>query len=208
MRPARPGTQQPLQTKSQITTRSDVAAAFGAAAAGGPSPSGGARQRRALAARLAEAPRGHKPGQGSSRTYVVCDGDIAIGCYGLAGAPAQTIVQPVLPGHHGPLVHASDPAPCPPRTNPLTTRSRPSLPSGSAGCRGDRGNHRLRAGAGGLRAERHGWDASAVSLAGWFVPDTTVSLWTGLWPNAVLNTVFGLAFAVPLIATRGCFRGR
>jgi hypothetical protein len=40
------------------------------------------------------------------------------------------------------------------------------------------------------------------------VPDTTVSLWTGLWPNAVLNTVFGLAFAVPLVATRGSFRGR
>ncbi len=58
------------------------------------------------------------------------------------------------------------------------------------------------------RGERHGWDLYAVSLVGWFVPDTTVSLWTGLWPNAVLNTVFGLAFAVPLIATRRCFGGR
>ena len=58
------------------------------------------------------------------------------------------------------------------------------------------------------RGERHGWNVFAVSLVGWFVPDTTVSLWTGLWPNAVLNTVFGLAFAVPLIATRGCFGRR
>jgi hypothetical protein len=58
------------------------------------------------------------------------------------------------------------------------------------------------------RGERHGWDLFVVSLVGWFVPDTTASLWTGLWPNAVLNTVFGLAFALPLIATRSCFRGR
>jgi hypothetical protein len=55
------------------------------------------------------------------------------------------------------------------------------------------------------RGERHGWNVFVVSLVGWFVPDTTVSLWTGLWPNAVLNTVFAVAFAVPLIATRSCF---
>jgi hypothetical protein len=58
------------------------------------------------------------------------------------------------------------------------------------------------------RGERHGWDLFVISLVGWFVPDTTVSLWTGLWPNAVLNTVFGLAFALPLVATRSCFRAR
>lgn len=58
------------------------------------------------------------------------------------------------------------------------------------------------------RGERHGWNVFALSLAGWFVPDTTVSLWTGLWPNAVLNTVFGLAFAVPLVAIRSGFRAR
>ena len=52
------------------------------------------------------------------------------------------------------------------------------------------------------RGERHGWNVFVVSLAGWFVPDTFVSLWTGLWPNALLNSVFGLAFAVPLIAIR------
>jgi hypothetical protein len=34
------------------------------------------------------------------------------------------------------------------------------------------------------------------------MPDTAVPLWTKLWPNAVLHTVFGLALAVPLTATR------
>ena len=34
------------------------------------------------------------------------------------------------------------------------------------------------------------------------MPDTAVPLWTGLWPNAVLITVFGLALAMPLTATR------
>ncbi len=58
------------------------------------------------------------------------------------------------------------------------------------------------------RGERYGWDLFVISLVGWFVPDTTLSLWTGLWPNAVLNTVFGLAFALPLMATRSFFRAR
>jgi hypothetical protein len=58
------------------------------------------------------------------------------------------------------------------------------------------------------RGERHGWNLFAISLVGWFLPDTIVSLWTGLWPNAVLNTVFGLAFGLPLVATRPCFRAR
>lgn len=58
------------------------------------------------------------------------------------------------------------------------------------------------------RGERHGWNLFVISLVGWYVPDTLVSLWTGLWPNAVLNTVFGLAFAVPLMATRSSFGAR
>lgn len=58
------------------------------------------------------------------------------------------------------------------------------------------------------RGERHGRDVFVISLVGWFVPDTMVSLWTGLWPNAVLNTAFAVAFALPLIATWSCFRLR
>ncbi len=48
---------------------------------------------------------------------------------------------------------------------------------------------------------RIGWQVVAVSLVSWFVPDTTYSLWSGFWQNAVLNLAFFLVFAVPLVAT-------
>jgi len=38
----------------------------------------------------------------------------------------------------------------------------------------------------------------AVSLLAWYVPDTTYSLVSGFWQNAVLNTVIAIFFAVPL----------
>ncbi len=56
------------------------------------------------------------------------------------------------------------------------------------------------------RGAREGWVAVAISLTAWFVPDTALSLWTGFWPNAVLNAVFAVAFAIPLAATRRAFR--
>lgn len=37
-----------------------------------------------------------------------------------------------------------------------------------------------------------------VSLAVWFVPDTTFSVASGFWQNAVLNAVFAVLFAIPL----------
>ena len=46
-----------------------------------------------------------------------------------------------------------------------------------------------------------GWQVIAASIAAWFVPDTTYSLWSGFWQNAVLNLVFFLVFAIPLAAT-------
>lgn len=46
-----------------------------------------------------------------------------------------------------------------------------------------------------------------ISLVAWFVPDTLYSLASGFWPNAVLNSVFALVFALPLWATRGLFLG-
>ncbi len=58
------------------------------------------------------------------------------------------------------------------------------------------------------RGDRLGWNVLAISQVGWYVPDTAVSIATGLWPNAVLNTVFALAYAVPLLATRSLFRAR
>lgn len=51
------------------------------------------------------------------------------------------------------------------------------------------------------RGAREGWQIVAVSVAAWFVPDTTFSLWSGFWQNAVLNVIFIVLFAIPLAAT-------
>ena len=57
------------------------------------------------------------------------------------------------------------------------------------------------------RGSREAWMIFAASLAAWYFPDTLFSLWTGYWPNAVLNSVFPLLFAVPLAATfKACQR--
>jgi hypothetical protein len=47
-----------------------------------------------------------------------------------------------------------------------------------------------------------------VLLTAWFVPDTVLSLWTGFWPNAILNLVIAAFFAMPLAATYRTFRQR
>lgn len=39
-----------------------------------------------------------------------------------------------------------------------------------------------------------------ISLAAWFIPDTAFSLISGFWQNAVLNAVFAVLFAIPLVA--------
>jgi hypothetical protein len=41
-----------------------------------------------------------------------------------------------------------------------------------------------------------------VSLTCWFIPDTIFSLVSGFWENAILNVVFALVFAIPLVALR------
>lgn len=48
---------------------------------------------------------------------------------------------------------------------------------------------------------RDGWFIITVSVAAWFIPDTAFSLWSGFWPNAVLNAVLIILFAIPLLAT-------
>jgi hypothetical protein len=53
------------------------------------------------------------------------------------------------------------------------------------------------------RGLRLGWQIVAVSVCAWFVPDTSYCLWSGFWPNAVLNLVFIFLFVLPLVATRG-----
>jgi uncharacterized membrane protein YhaH (DUF805 family) len=52
---------------------------------------------------------------------------------------------------------------------------------------------------------KQGWLALVVPLLAWFVPYTALSLWSGFWPNAALNLVFAVLFAVPLAATSGAF---
>jgi hypothetical protein len=55
------------------------------------------------------------------------------------------------------------------------------------------------------RGSREGWTIIAVSIVSWFISDTSFSLWTGYWMNAVLNTVFMVLFAIPLAATYRTF---
>jgi len=52
------------------------------------------------------------------------------------------------------------------------------------------------------RGSAQAWRTLVASLLAWFVPDTVVSLSTGFWQNAALNTVFALLFAPALVATR------
>lgn len=52
------------------------------------------------------------------------------------------------------------------------------------------------------QGQRVGWNIVAASLGVWFVPDTTYSLASGYWQNAVLNSVFLVLFGLPLWATR------
>ena len=56
------------------------------------------------------------------------------------------------------------------------------------------------------QGRREGWLILSASVTAWFVPDTLFSLWTGFWQNAVLNLVFALLFAIPLVATYGVFK--
>lgn len=56
------------------------------------------------------------------------------------------------------------------------------------------------------RGARIAWTLVALSVGAWFIPDTTYSLVSGFWQNALLNTVFMALFAIPLWATRGVRR--
>jgi hypothetical protein len=56
------------------------------------------------------------------------------------------------------------------------------------------------------RRSREGWSILSVSVAAWFFPDTLFSFWTGFWQNAMLNLVFAILFAIPLVATYGVFK--
>jgi hypothetical protein len=56
------------------------------------------------------------------------------------------------------------------------------------------------------RRNIEGWRTVTVSVGAWFIPDTTYSLWSGYWQNAVLNIILLALFAVPLAATAKAFQ--
>jgi hypothetical protein len=47
-----------------------------------------------------------------------------------------------------------------------------------------------------------GWKTVTATVLAWFIPDTTYSLISGFWQNAVLNVVFLILFTIPLLAMR------
>ena len=57
-----------------------------------------------------------------------------------------------------------------------------------------------------VRGSQTAWNLITLSVIGWFIPDTSYSLLSGYWQNALLNTVFLLLFVVPLWGMRGRLR--
>jgi hypothetical protein len=57
------------------------------------------------------------------------------------------------------------------------------------------------------RGERWAWTLIAVSIATWFVIDSTHSVATGFSQNAMYNLVFLIGFGIPLGATYRHFHG-
>jgi hypothetical protein len=55
------------------------------------------------------------------------------------------------------------------------------------------------------RGSKLGWQLVSYSVVAWFVADTAYSLSSGFWRNAVLNLVFVVLFAIPLLGSyRAC----
>lgn len=55
------------------------------------------------------------------------------------------------------------------------------------------------------RGSREAWQTLLISIVAWFVPDTAFSLWSGFWPNALLNLLTAMLFVIPLAATYRAF---
>ena len=52
---------------------------------------------------------------------------------------------------------------------------------------------------------RWAWNCVAVAITVWFVGDTTVSVYHGVWFNVVFNTGIFLAVWIPLLLSKRCF---
>ena len=55
------------------------------------------------------------------------------------------------------------------------------------------------------RREAWAWQGLTVALLVWFVPDTAISSFHGVWPNVALNVCLAALLAAPLLATRRAF---
>jgi hypothetical protein len=53
-----------------------------------------------------------------------------------------------------------------------------------------------------LRRERWAWVGIAIAITAWFVPDTAISVYHGVWVNVALNCVLAAGFYLPLLGTR------
>jgi hypothetical protein len=53
-----------------------------------------------------------------------------------------------------------------------------------------------------LRRERWAWVGIALAISAWFVPDTALSAYHGVWVNVALNVVIAAGFYLPLLGTR------
>ncbi len=51
------------------------------------------------------------------------------------------------------------------------------------------------------------WRALTLAMAAWFVVDSTISVATGFWTNAVSNTALAVAFLIPVLASGALPRG-
>lgn len=54
--------------------------------------------------------------------------------------------------------------------------------------------------------DRQVWLALVLSVGTWYVIDSVFSIAMGYWPNAALNTVFGLLFFIPFAASSKYFK--
>ena len=56
------------------------------------------------------------------------------------------------------------------------------------------------------RRERWAWTCIFAGITLWFIPDTAISAYYGVYVNVTLNITIALLVYVPLIATRGLFK--
>jgi hypothetical protein len=54
--------------------------------------------------------------------------------------------------------------------------------------------------------EKWAWDCIAVGIGLWFIMDTALSFYFGVWFNAMFNVILAVLISLPLLCTRRDFR--